>query len=158
LQGEQADFVKTIHEKGEQLLGLIMSLLDLSKLESGTMTMRRRSMQIGSVLTEVLSTVTPNARKKGVQVKLDVDAKPCELRADPERLRQVFINLVDNAIKFTPSGGTVTMQSRTVEGSDGDQEGDGFALLAPAHTDVLVKVIDTGIGIPARLRDKVFDP
>lgn len=158
LNDEQGDFVKTIHEKGEQLLALIMSLLDLSKLESGTMTMRRRSAQIGVVLNEVLTTVTPNARKKGVAVKVDTDGRACELKADPERLRQVFINLTDNAIKFTPVGGTITLEARTIDGSDGEEEGSGFAVLAPAHTDVIVRVIDTGIGIPARLRDRVFDP
>jgi signal transduction histidine kinase len=158
LNDEQRDFVKTIHEKGEQLLGLIMSLLDLSKLESGTMTMRRRPTQIGTVLNEVLTTVTPNARKKGVTVTIDDDKAPCELRCDPDRLRQVFINLADNAIKFTPAGGTITLEARTVQGSDGAEEGSGFAVLAPAHTDVIVRVIDTGIGIPHRLRERVFDP
>jgi signal transduction histidine kinase len=158
LNEEQRDFVKTIHEKGEQLLALIMSLLDLSKLESGTLTMRRKPTQIATVLNEVLTTVAPNARKKGVTVKVEHDGRDCELKADPERLRQVFLNLVDNAIKFTPEGGTVTMRAETVEGSDGAEEGSGFALLAPAHSDVIVRVIDTGIGIPARLRERVFDP
>ena len=159
LQGEQLDFVRTIHEKGDQLLQLIMSLLDLSKLESGTMSMRRRPTQIEAVLHEVLSTVTPLARKRNVKVELEADGKLAELRADPERLRQVFLNLVDNAIKFTPGGGTVTMRARNVEPGVGTQDAeDGFALLAPAPASVEVRVIDTGIGIPVKERQKVFDP
>ena len=157
LQGEQLEFVRTIHEKGEQLLALIMSLLDLSKLESGTMTMRRKPVQIGSVLGEVMTTLSPVARKKGVNLKLETDDSKTELRADPERLRQVFINLVDNAVKFTPNGGTVTLRARTVDGTGDDDDDSGFALLAPAKTSVEVRVVDSGIGIPARERGKVFD-
>jgi len=159
LQPEQKEFVGTIHEKGEQLLQLIMSLLDLSKLESGTLSMKRKSIAITTVLNEVLTTVTPNARKKGVTVKLDAEPKLFELRADPERLRQVFINLVDNAMKFTPKNGTVTLRARnvTVGGSSGDDDDDAFALLAPSQTKLEVRVIDTGIGIPPKERAKVFD-
>ena len=162
LQDEQKEFVNTIHEKGEQLLQLIMSLLDLSKLESGTMSMRKKPTQVASVLNEVLTTVTPNARKKGITVKLEAEPKLAELRADPERLRQVFINLVDNAMKFTPQGGTVTLRARNVvsggAGSAGDDdEDDAFALFAPTQSKVEVRVMDTGIGIPPKERQKVFD-
>jgi signal transduction histidine kinase len=160
LQPEQREFVSTIHEKGEQLLQLIMSLLDLSKLESGTMSMRKKPIQVANVLNEVLTTVTPNARKKGIQVKLDTEPKLAELRADPERLRQVFINLTDNAMKFTPKGGTVTLRARNVVAAgsaSGDDDDEGFALLAPAQAKVEVRVIDTGIGIPPKERQKVFD-
>jgi two-component system, NarL family, sensor histidine kinase BarA len=158
LSGEQAEFVKTIHEKGEQLLGLIKGLLDLSKLESGTMSMRRRSILIKEVLDEVLSTLNPIARKKGVELRLDVEGVSTELRADPERLRQVFINLVDNALKFTPPGGSVTMRARTVSTASDGEDDAGFALMAPALSKIEVRVIDTGIGIPSHERLKVFDP
>jgi signal transduction histidine kinase len=158
LTTEQAEFVKTIHEKGEQLLGLIKGLLDLSKLESGTMSMRRRSILIKEVLDEVLSTLTPIARKKGVVLQMDVEGVNTELRADPERLRQVFINLVDNALKFTPQGGSVTMRARMVSSSSDGEDDAGFALMAPALSKIEVRVIDTGIGIPPNERARVFDP
>src|SRR5581483_2960579 len=81
-----------------------------------------------------------------------------ELRGDPERLRQVFINLVENAIKFTPAGGSVTLRARMVEGSSADGEDEGLALMAPVRAQVEVRVEDTGIGIPPRERTRVFDP
>lgn len=166
LAPEQTEYVKTIHSKGEQLLRLIMGLLDLSKLDSGTMSLRQAPAQIGPILEEVITTLKPVARKKEVELILDADKVPCELAADAERLRQVFINLVDNAVKFTPKGGSVTVTSRVTEGpplssSGGDDEEDesamGAALLAPLFKQVEIRVADTGIGIPPTERTKVFD-
>jgi signal transduction histidine kinase len=161
LKPEQLDFVKTIHEKGGQLLSLIMGLLDLSKLESGTMRMTTRAVRIEAVLGEVQSTLAPTARKKGVALQVEIQGDVAELRGDPERLRQVFINLVENAIKFTPTGGSVTLSARMdapESGVAGAGEEEGLALLAPTRARVEVRVKDTGIGIPPRERTKVFDP
>jgi signal transduction histidine kinase len=166
LSSEQMEFVKTIHEKGGQLLSLIMGLLDLSKLESGTMRMKMGTIRIEPVLAEVVSTLTPTARKKGVRLELLAGSGLAELRGDPERLRQVFLNLTENAIKFTPAQGTVSLRgemaaeavSDDVEGSVfGDDDDAGLALLAPTRTRIQVSVADTGIGIPAKEKAKVFD-
>jgi signal transduction histidine kinase len=157
LSTEQSEFVRTIHGKGEQLLGLIMGLLDLSKLDSGTMSLRQATTQIGPVLDEVISTIMPTAKKKQVELVLDKDPTPCELSGDAERLRQVFVNLVDNAVKFTPKGGRVTVRSRVTEGALDDDGEEGGALLAPVRRVVEIAVSDTGIGIPSAERAKVFD-
>ena len=158
LRPEQQEFVATIHEKGEQLLSLIMGLLDLGKLESGTMRLAMRPTHIEVVLGEVVSTLTPTARKKGVRLQLDLGRSLAELRGDPERLRQVFLNLVENAIKFTPVDGSVTLRARMVADESGDGQDDGLSLLAPTRARLEVRVEDTGIGIPARERERVFDP
>jgi two-component system sensor histidine kinase BarA len=158
LRPEQQEFVKTIHEKGEQLLSLIMGLLDLGKLESGTMRLAMRTAHIEVVLGEVVSTLTPTARKKGVRLQLDLGRGLAELRGDPERLRQVFLNLVENAIKFTPADGSVTLRARMLADESGDGQDDGLSLLAPTRARLEVRVEDTGIGIPARERARVFDP
>jgi two-component system sensor histidine kinase BarA len=157
LSEEQAEFVKTIHDKGEQLLALIMGLLDLSKLDSGTMSLRQASMQIGPTLEEVISTVAPVALKKGVELVLVKPEAQCELAGDAERLRQVFVNLVDNAVKFTPKAGTVTVRVRITEDPSQGDDDEGVALLAPVRRAVEVAVSDTGIGIPSSERARVFD-
>ncbi|MGC4079441.1 MAG: ATP-binding protein [Rubrivivax sp.] len=154
LAAEQAEFVGTIHAKGEQLLGLIMGLLDLSKLDSGTMSLRDGEVRLPMLLEEVISTLTPTARKKNVTLAIEDDGETCELTGDSERLRQVFVNLVDNAVKFTPEGGRVVVRSRVVTAGDGEV---GAALLAPLMRAVEVSVADTGIGIPAEERDRVFE-
>jgi two-component system sensor histidine kinase BarA len=156
MKAEQVEFVNTIHEKGQQLLSLISGLLDLGKLESGTMRMVMRAVRIHDVLSEVASTLRPTARKKGVRLELDAPADLPELFGDPERLRQVFLNLVENAIKFTPQGGLVTLRARSGD-DDAAQDEAGLALLAPTRTRLEVRVSDTGIGIAARERSKVFD-
>jgi signal transduction histidine kinase len=156
LSAEQAEFVQTIRGKGEQLLSLIMGLLDLSKLDSGTLSLRQAPMQIGPTLEEVVSTVAPVALKKGVELVLEKSERWCEIAGDAERLRQVFINLVDNAVKFTPRGGKVTLRASVKEGAVEPGEA-GSVILAPLRRVVEVTVDDTGIGIPVDQRAKVFD-
>jgi signal transduction histidine kinase len=158
LNGEQEAYVKTIYGKGEQLLALITGLLDLTKMESGTMRLRQGDVQLAQVLTDVVSTLAPVARKKGVELALSVsdDTARTGMDGDAERLRQVFTNLVDNAVKFTPAGGHVRLAARVVEASDVD---DGPAiLLAPVRKELEVVIADSGIGIPSRERERVFDP
>ena len=158
MKPEQQEFVRTIHEKGEQLLSLIAGLLDQGKLESGTMKLVMGVVHVENVLAEVESTLSPTARKKGVRLDLDVPADLPSLRGDAERLRQVFLNLVENAIKFTPAGGSVKVSARSnPDDGAGEEEEDGLALLAPARRKLEVRVSDTGIGIPPRERSKVFD-
>jgi signal transduction histidine kinase len=161
LGDEQREFVQTIREKGEQLLQLILGLLDLSKLESGTMSLRKASVKMAKVLDDVVSTITPRARKRGVLLKcVTPDALP-DLIGDAERLRQVFINLTDNAVKFSPEGGTVELSASAVLADapvDDDGEGEGLVLLAPSRRAVEVRIADHGIGIPEAERVKIFDP
>ncbi|MGH7269877.1 MAG: ATP-binding protein [Polyangiaceae bacterium] len=156
MKPEQTEFVRTIHNKGGQLLSLIMGMLDSSKLESGTMRLVKGPVDITAVLAEVISTLAPLAKRKAVKLELSTEGTLAELRGDPERLRQVFINLVENAIKFTPAEGRVVLHaSMCATAGDGDDA--GFALLAPARALLQVRVVDTGIGIPEAERTKVFD-
>jgi signal transduction histidine kinase len=156
LTEEQREFVETIRTKSEQLLGLIMSLLDLSKLENGTMPVRAGRLAIGAVLEEAVSTLVPTAMKKGIAIDLELPADLPPVVGDGDRLRQVFINLTDNAVKFTPEGGTVRLAARvTVDQPHGEP---GLVIVAPLRPVIEVRVIDTGIGIAEEERDKVFDP
>ena len=159
LSTEQMEFVQTIFEKGEQLLALILSLLDLSKLESGTMSVKLRRVDLGSVLTSAVSTLSPVAQQRSVALKVEVPPDLPAVHGDPERLRQIFQNLIENAIKFTPEGASISVVARPLPLVFGGNAGEesGFALLAPVRAFVEVRVIDSGIGIPDREKAKVFD-
>jgi signal transduction histidine kinase len=156
LNEEQKEFVETIRGKSEQLLGLIMSLLDMSKLENGTMPVRFGRLSIGDVIEEAVSTLVPTAMKKGVTIEPDVPADLPLVLGDGDRLRQVFINLTDNAVKFTPPNGVVRIVARpTTVRPQGEP---GLILVAPLKPAIEVRVIDTGIGIAEDERERVFDP
>ncbi len=157
LTDEQRDFVNTIRDRGEQLLGLITSLLDLGKLEQGGVSIVAGTVSLSALATDIAATFMPSARRRNIQLRVIAEPGVSDARGDRERLRQVFTNLVDNALKFTPANGTVTLEVRTAPAGHGDDDDAGLALMAPARPEVELRVQDSGIGIPAQLRDKVFD-
>ena len=158
MTGEQRDFVQTIRDKGEQLLQLIKGLLDLSKLESGTMSLRKAQTEALGILRDVAQTMTPTARKKDVELVVDVENGLPLIWADTERLRQVFLNLTENAIKFTPAQGKVTLSARmTAIDAARPEDAGGVVILSARRTAIEFRVADTGIGIPELERSRVFD-
>ncbi len=158
LSSEQQEFVTTIRQKGDQLLALITSLLDMSKLERGRLSIARQPVDAAALVDEVVTTVTPTARRKGVTLDVHVDSALPTLSADPIRLRQVLINLTDNAIKFTPSGGHVELGARaTTMGDDGGGSRLGLALMAAPTRAIALTVRDTGIGMNTAELPRIFD-
>lgn len=158
LTQEQHDFIETIQEKGSQLLELIKGLLDLTKLESGTLILRKSETQISALIDDVLQTFLPHARRKAVELVAACEPAIPSVWGEPARLRQVFSNLVENAIKFTPTGGRITLSARPILVElPSDEDGPVVVLRGLRRTAVEIRVSDTGIGIPSSERQKVFD-
>jgi signal transduction histidine kinase len=162
LSDEQSSFVETIRSKGELLLSLISSLLDLNKLERGQLSVELEQVDPRAVLAEVRETYVPEAEKKKIKIDVECDDSVPYLQADPVRLRQILLNLAGNAVKFTPAEGHVTLRARLTEiapreDADEDDAGIGAALLLAPEPAIEFSVKDTGIGIPADQLEKIFD-
>ncbi len=142
LNAEQRDFVNTIRTSGDTLLNLINEILDLSKLEAGQVQLEELDFEILTVVEEVVELLAPQAHIKGLEIAALVKPQtPSWVRGDATRLRQVLINLVSNAIKFTAAGEVVI---RVQPGAQ-----------APW---VEFAVSDTGIGIPPEVQARLFRP
>jgi two-component system phosphate regulon sensor histidine kinase PhoR len=125
-------FLEIVLRQSERLGRLLNDLTDLSNIELGKVTLRREPVALDEVVSAVLGMIGPRATRSRVRVTADVPAELPAVMADRDRLAQILINLVDNAVKYTPEGGSVTVTARAA--------GDGR---------VEVVVADTGIGIPA---------
>jgi two-component system, NarL family, sensor histidine kinase BarA len=157
LAPEQREFASTIHDKGRQLLELISGLLDLSKLESGTLALRQVEVHIEPIILDVLQTLAPMAQDKKVALCADIAPALPAVLGDAMRLRQVLLNLAENALKFTPPGGVVEVRAElgsSVARPEGDE---GMILLAARQAALRLIVSDTGVGISDDEKSKVFD-
>jgi signal transduction histidine kinase len=162
LSEEQSSFVETIRSKGELLLSLISSLLDLNKLERGQLSVELEQVDPRAVLAEVRETYVPEAEKKKIRIDVQCDDTVPYLQADPVRLRQILMNLAGNAVKFTQAEGTVVLRAVLTEiaprgDDDEDADGVGAALLMAPEPAIEFSVRDTGIGIAGDQLDKIFD-
>jgi signal transduction histidine kinase len=145
LTDEQRDYAETAFRSGEALLEIIDSILDLSKIEAGKLQLETVNFSPAEVLQEVLKLVSGRARSKGLTMGCQVsDQAHGELRGDPARLRQVLLNLIANAIKFTEYG-DVLVQINVAEASE-----HGVRLL--------FEVQDTGIGLTPDAQTRLFQP
>jgi PAS domain S-box-containing protein len=145
LSPTQQEYVGGIQASGESLLSLIDDVLDFAKIEAGQMTLEVRPLDPRQLVQEVVSLVKTQAQAKGLQLEGQVDpAVPSVLRGDTARLRQVLLNLVGNAVKFTAQG-TVALALTLVE-----ESAEGVLLR--------VAVCDTGIGIAPEVQARLFAP
>jgi signal transduction histidine kinase/integral membrane sensor domain MASE1 len=143
LSDEQKEFAQTAHSSGESLLHVLNDVLDFSKLEAGRMRVESRAFDMGSVASNVVDLLTPQAAEKGIELSLRWwPGNPRSLVGDAGRLRQVLLNLVGNAVKFT-SQGSVTLALECLEMSGG-------------RARMRVEVEDTGIGIAEDVQDQLF--
>lgn len=139
LTEKQVDYSRTIHSAGADLLSLINDILDMAKIESGTMEVAIEALAFTAIQFELERTFQPTAASKGLQFEVVVDeGLPATLATDPRRLQQILKNLISNAIKFTEQG-RVTVDMFRV-----------------ADDRVAFAVTDTGIGIPPEKQHSIF--
>jgi signal transduction histidine kinase len=122
----------------EQMLGLVNSLLDLAKLETGKMPLSLSEFYLNTLCEELVSTFVQEANENGIILNYHADDMLPMITADNEKLGRVLANLLDNALKFTPAGGQVDLSVEATE------------------KEVSITVADTGPGVPEEFRDKIF--
>lgn len=142
LNAEQRDYVDTIRSSGDALLTIINDILDFSKIESGKMSFEREPLSLQTVIEESFSLVAQNANQKDLELLYEIDEHvPPLILGDVTRVRQIVLNLVSNAVKFTDKGEVAIMVARA------DCDG---------RSQVQIQVKDTGIGIPEDRVDSLF--
>jgi PAS domain S-box-containing protein len=152
LNAEQRDFAETIRHSGETLLAIINDILDFSKIEAGRMELEKLSFNLRECVESVLDLMASPAAQKGLELNGFVEPSlPNLFVGDAGRLRQILINLVNNAIKFTEQGEvTVSVSGRTVSK-------DELEFSAPDDPyELQISVRDTGLGIPPERRERLF--
>jgi PAS domain S-box-containing protein len=150
LNPEQHDFVKTISQSADSLLVVINDVLDLSKVEAGKLTLLESDFLLGGVAHGVADLLLPRAKEKGISLKVSfAEGLPTQARGYEARLRQVLLNLVGNAVKFTEHGGVMVSVTPVAESSK--ERDDGSFLVCFA-------VNDTGIGLDEVNYSKLFQP
>ncbi len=146
LNGEQNEYVRTIMDKGETLLRLISSILDISQIEAGKVRLSFEPLDVAEIIASSVTSVKPQAQKKGVTLEVRApDVKQPRASADREKLRQVIVNLMANAVKFTPKDGKVSVYLSET-GHQPELSAQGYRII----------VEDSGVGIPQDQFDKIF--
>jgi signal transduction histidine kinase len=124
-------------EESERVLAMLNTLMDIAEAEAGMMRLARERVDLCQLLREVAEVYMYVAEERKIAVRLNL-LEPCEISVDLNRMRQVFANLIDNALKYTPAGGSLTVTTRNQPG------------------EVTVRFQDTGIGIPAEEQEKIW--
>ncbi len=142
LAGEQAESVDHIVRSGSHLLELIDEVLDISRIEAGRMSISLEAVQVRGAVDEAVALMGPAAAEREITIEVDHDVScAAHVRADQQRLRQVLLNLVSNAVKYNRDGGSVSLRcARGVSGA------------------VLVGITDTGAGLSDEQRERLFEP
>jgi signal transduction histidine kinase/HAMP domain-containing protein len=153
LTPKQVEFAETIHSSGADLLALINEILDLAKIESGTMAVDITEVPLEGLKGDIDRTFRQIANEKGLEFNIEIDRNvPPTIDTDEKRIQQVLVNLLSNAFKFTEKG-SVTLR---VEMAESGKVYDNEVLNRAEHV-LAFTVIDTGIGIPADKHKVIFE-
>jgi PAS domain S-box-containing protein len=163
LTPRQREFTGDIHSSGTHLLSLISDILDLAKIEAGSMTLDREVVDVVPLIESCLAIVRDKATARTIELRKEVDPSLGAIDADPRKLRQIVFNLLSNAVKFTDPGGRVSLAVRRIDRAriDAAGVGPGRVLLAPSVGDrafIEISVQDNGIGIAEVDLTRLFQP
>ena len=153
LTEQQHQFLQRIQSSSKHLLGLVNDVLDLSKIEAGEMLVRVEHAEVRGIVGQAFEIIGAEATARSLVLEEDWQCQESiEVIADASRVRQIMLNLLSNALKFTPSGGAITMRCRMAEAPPAE------AALPDVSPWVVIEVEDTGTGIDAVQLARIFQP
>ena len=150
----QQDDLERIQISQRHLLGLINGVLSFAKLETGSLEYRIEHVNVASEVNAAIQLIEPQARVKGLQISIAQADPVLTVVADAERFRQVLVNILSNAVKFTAAGGTISVECEWSAGGEGEDDRTHDWV----DDMVRIRVSDTGIGIPADKLQQIFEP
>lgn len=156
LEDKQEDRLERVFRSGRQLLTLINDILDLSKIEAGKMELEFNELDVKVMIDDAVTTIAPGADYKQLTLKTDIQEDLPALYVDPQRMRQVLVNILSNAVKFTPEGG-ITVSVKPVILSLHEFPELSAHMTGPGNVWVHISVTDTGIGISEKDQKLIFD-
>lgn len=142
LNDDQKEFLAISLDGGRTLLAMINDMLDVSKMESGTLVLEKQEIRASDIVAQSLAYVRQLASENGLSLALEAPAELPAITADEEKVQRTLVNLLSNAVKFTPAGGTVTVSAQICD---------------DAGCEMLFAVRDTGEGIPKEAFDRIFE-
>ena len=143
---KQLDYQKKIEQSGKLLMAIINNVLDMARIESGKMKVDENYEIVGEVVDEIISTFSSEAEEKGIHLSGSMQVTHRNILCDGTKIREIYINLVSNAIKYTPRGGNITI---TVKELPCEKEG---------YIKIKIKIKDTGIGMSKEYLPTLFEP
>ncbi len=154
LNAEQDDYLRTVKEAGQNLLHIINDILDFSKIEAKQLQLEQIDFNLEHILTSTVKILSVTAGKKDLSLDFEMQEDvPLYLKGDFTRLKQIFVNLVGNAVKFTETGGVTILVECVPAHGDTDSSADE----EPGPVPLRFSVRDTGIGIPEEKRKTIFE-
>ena len=142
MNDEQREYVSTIMERGESLLSLIGNILDISRIQRGGVSLNLESAPVEELIENAIATVRPQAYKQSIELIIELEPHLPDVQVDEQKIHQVLVNLLGNAVKFTGAAGRVsTRVRRCMVPSGGTQQ-------RQASPGIEIEITDTGIGIP----------
>jgi PAS domain S-box-containing protein len=160
----QAEYLSDVLASSRHLLSLINDILDLSKVEAGKLQLEVREVFLPALLQNSFTMIKEKSMNHGIQLQMEIDGIPEQIRGDERKLKQILYNLLSNAVKFTRDGGVVTLAASRLFSQDHrwrrEDESVGPIPFAPSSTGEWVKISvrDTGIGLKAEDLERIFAP